>query len=136
MTATIGLAMIVRNEEANLARCLESVAGLVDEVVIVDTGSADRTEEIAHRYTDKVYRYPWDGDFSAARNHALAQASADWILSLDADEELDRSTGDLRTLVEQGDGPAAWFLPLHHLAGDPPGAYTRFFVLRLFRNDG
>lgn len=59
---TISLCMIVKNEEANLARCLDSVAGLVDEMIIVDTGSTDRTVEIASGYTKNVYSYPWKND--------------------------------------------------------------------------
>ncbi|AEG17015.1 glycosyl transferase family 2 [Desulfofundulus kuznetsovii DSM 6115] len=134
MTPTVALAMIVRNEEANLAACLDSVKGAVDEIVIVDTGSTDRTVEIARRYTGKVYRYPWHGDFSAARNYALARTKSDWILSLDADEELDTSPGDLRSLINNNSGYEAFFLPLHNRTTENPGDYNRFFVLRLFRN--
>ena len=65
---TISLCMIVKNEEAVLARCLESIADLMDEIIIVDTGSTDRTKEIAARYTSKIYDYKWTNDFSAARN--------------------------------------------------------------------
>ncbi|MEW6574091.1 MAG: glycosyltransferase [Bacillota bacterium] len=134
MTQTIGLAMIVRDEEQNLAACLESVRGAVDEIVIVDTGSADRTVEIAGRYTDKVYHYPWDDDFSAARNYAIAQTRSDWVLSLDADEELDTTSGDLRALVNNDSGYEAYFLPLYNRTAQFPGDYSRFLVLRLFRN--
>lgn len=126
--------MIVRNEEANLAGCLDSVQGAVDEVVIVDTGSTDRTVEIARRYTDKVYHYPWHDDFSAARNFAIAQSQSRWILSLDADEELDTSSGDLRSLVNNDSNHEAFFLPLHNRATATSGDYNCFLVLRLFRN--
>ena len=86
---TISLCMIVKNEEQVLARCLDSVADLMDEIVIVDTGSTDRTKEIAARYTDKIYDFVWIDDFSAARNFAFSKASMDYIYSADADEVLD-----------------------------------------------
>ena len=86
---TISLCMIVKNEEKLLARCLDSVAGLMDEIIIVDTGSTDRTKEIAARYTDKIYDFEWVQDFSAARNFAFSKAEMEYIYSADADEVLD-----------------------------------------------
>lgn len=87
--ATISLCMIVKNEEAVLKRCLDSVADLMDEIIIVDTGSTDKTEEIALEYTDKVYHFQWCDDFAAARNEALSHATMDYIYTCDADEVLD-----------------------------------------------
>lgn len=87
--ATISLCMIVKNEEAVLARCLDSVAGLMDEIIIVDTGSTDHTKEIAAQYTDKIYDFTWIGDFSAARNFSFSKATMDYIYAPDADEVLD-----------------------------------------------
>lgn len=82
----ISVVMIVKNEEAMLARCLESVKG-ADEIIICDTGSIDRTVEVAKAYTDKVFTdFKWCDDFAAARNHAKAKATGDFILSIDADE--------------------------------------------------
>lgn len=86
--ASISLCMIVKNEEACLARCLDSVKDLVQQAIIVDTGSTDRTMEIAESYGARVIRYTWENDFSKARNFAIAHASCDWILVLDADEVL------------------------------------------------
>lgn len=86
---TVSLCMIVKNEEAVLARCLDSLHDLVDEFIIVDTGSSDRTIEIARAYTGKVYHYSWDDDFSHARNYALSLATCDYIYCADADEVLD-----------------------------------------------
>lgn len=86
---TISVCMIVKNEEKNLAACLDCLQGIADEIVIVDTGSADATKEIAARYTDKVYDFVWVDDFSAARNFAFSKASMDYIYSADADERLD-----------------------------------------------
>jgi glycosyltransferase involved in cell wall biosynthesis len=83
---TISLCMIVKNEEKILERCLDSVADLVDEIVIADTGSTDATREIAKRYTEKVYDFPWTDDFSAARNFVFSRATQEYIYSADADE--------------------------------------------------
>lgn len=85
---TISLCMIVKNEERILARCLDSVKDLVDEIVIVDTGSADATKRIAQTYTDRVYDFTWIDDFSAARNFAFSKATCEYIYSADADEVL------------------------------------------------
>lgn len=85
---TISLCMIVKNEEKVLARCLDSIVELMDEIIIVDTGSTDRTKEIAARYTDKVYDFQWIDDFSAARNFSFSKATQDYIYSADADEVL------------------------------------------------
>ncbi len=86
---TVSVCMIVRNEEAVLVRCLDSLAGVADEIVIADTGSTDRTKKIAAAYTPKLYDFPWGGDFSAARNFAFSKASMEYIYSADADEVLD-----------------------------------------------
>jgi len=90
----ISLCMIVRDEEQSLARCLSSVEGIADEIIIVDTGSADRTKEIAASFGAKVYDFEWIDDFSAARNYAFSKATKAFILWLDADdviEEPDRA---------------------------------------------
>ncbi|MGN0401882.1 MAG: glycosyltransferase [Acetatifactor sp.] len=86
---TVSLCMIVKNEERILRRCLDSVADLADEIVIVDTGSEDATKEIAAGYGAAVYDFPWIDDFSAARNFAFSKATKDYIYSADADEVLD-----------------------------------------------
>lgn len=88
MKITISLCMIVKNEENTLARCLNSVKGLVEEINIVDTGSTDRTKEIAAGFTDRIYEFEWIDDFAAARNYAFEQATQDFILWLDADDVL------------------------------------------------
>ncbi len=85
--ATVSACMIVKNEEVLLPGCLESIRNWVDEIIIVDTGSTDRTIEIAETYGARVYYREWDGDFSAARNFSLSKATCDWIFVIDADEE-------------------------------------------------
>ena len=87
--ATISLCMIVKNEEAVLARCLDSIADLMDEIIIVDTGSTDHTKEIAAKYTSQIYDFKWTSDFSAARNFSFSKANMDYIYTADADEVLD-----------------------------------------------
>lgn len=89
MSKTISLCMIVKNEEKVLSKCLESVQGIVDEIIIVDTGSTDKTLDVAKKYTDKIYYFDWISDFSAARNESLKYANSDYILILDADEYLE-----------------------------------------------
>ena len=78
--------MIVKNEEKVLKRCLNCVKDIVDEIIIVDTGSTDKTKEIARKYTDKVLDFKWVNDFSKARNYSFSKATKDYILWLDADD--------------------------------------------------
>jgi len=85
----IALSMIVRNASATLGACLESVRGVVGEIVVADTGSTDNTVEIARTFGARVIEIPWNNDFSEARNRSLAEVHADWVLVLDADEVLD-----------------------------------------------
>src|ERR1700730_10500875 len=82
----LSVCMIVKDEEPNLARAIDSVREFAFEVIVVDTGSTDRSVDIARERGAKVAFFPWTGDFSDARNHAIGLASGDWILSLDADE--------------------------------------------------
>src|SRR5260221_13238694 len=91
---TIAIALIVKNEERVLARCLDSVAGAVDEIVIVDTGSTDAAKEIARRYTDRLFDFTWRQDFSAARQFAFDQVSSEWVAWIDADDVVRRGGGN------------------------------------------
>ncbi|RII33932.1 glycosyltransferase [Clostridium chromiireducens] len=84
----LSLCMIVKNEEKNLERCLESIKDIVDEMIIVDTGSTDNTIKIAEKYNAKIFFYKWDNSFANARNYSLSKASKDWILIMDADDVL------------------------------------------------
>ncbi|MCY6482742.1 glycosyltransferase [Clostridium aestuarii] len=100
MSNEISLCMIVKNEEKDLPRCLESVKDLVDEMIIVDTGSTDKTVEIAKEYGAKVYYFKWCDDFSVARNESLKYATKDWILIMDADDEFCSEDKDkFKTLI-------------------------------------
>lgn len=85
---TISLCMIVKNEERNLRRCLQSVKNYVTEIVIVDTGSTDQTRAIAQSFGAQLYDFIWTDNFADARNFSLEHSSGDWILWMDADEEL------------------------------------------------
>ncbi len=85
---TVSVCMIVKNEEEVLARCLDSLLGIADEIIVVDTGSEDRTKEIAAAYTDKIYDFVWVDDFSAARNYSFSKAGMEYIYVADADEVL------------------------------------------------
>ena len=86
---TLSLCMITKNEELLIENCLNSVNDLVDEIIIIDTGSTDNTKTIARKFTNKVFDIKWNDDFAEARNQSLKHATREWILILDADEELD-----------------------------------------------
>ena len=98
---TISLCMIVKNEEKILKRCLDSVADLVDEIIIADTGSTDATRAIAAQYTEHVYDYTWIDDFSAARNDVFSKATKEYIYSADADEVLSPENRDRFRLLKE-----------------------------------
>lgn len=95
----LSVGMIVKNEEKHLENCLSALKKLLDnvpsELIIVDTGSTDRTKEIALKYTDKVYDFEWNNDFSAARNYGLERAKGEWFMSIDADEYLDENCDEM-----------------------------------------
>ena len=101
----LSLAMIVRDEASDLPRCLDSARGMVDEMVVVDTGSADATRDVAAAAGALVHDVPWRDDFAAARNASLDLCRGRWVLVLDADEVLaPSSAGLLRAWVEAHDG--------------------------------
>ncbi|SDX95575.1 glycosyltransferase [Paenibacillus sp. CF384] len=132
----ITLCMIVKDEARDLPRCLQSVQGIVDQLIIVDTGSKDATVAIARKYGAIVVRSEWTGDFAAARNKGLARANGEWVLFLDADEELDEATGMQLRLLAQEPEITAYFLNIWNYMSDgrSEGA-TINPVLRMFRND-
>ena len=123
---------IVKNESENLARCLASVQSYVDEIIVVDTGSQDDTPEIASQYRAKVGYFEWCDDFAAARNYALSLVTGEWILVLDADEELVvRSTDFRETLKSQ---PEALVYSIVRTEVEPQAGMTPLHMTRLFRN--
>lgn len=126
----LSLSMIVRNEAERLERCLASVADFVDEMVVLDTGSSDATVAIAERCGALVHHLPWPGDFAPARNAALQHVQGDWVLVLDADEELLPAARDpLRELMARPELLVVNLLRLERGALQAP--YSR--VSRLFR---
>lgn len=99
---TISLCMIVKNEEKFLPRCLDTIADLVEELIIVDTGSTDKTMQLAEAYPNvKLYEFPWIGDFAAARNFAFSKATQEYIYSADADEVLDETNRERFRLLKE-----------------------------------
>lgn len=124
-TPTISLCMIVKNEEDVINRCLTSVKGIADEIIIVDTGSTDHTTEIVKKYTDKIYDFPWIDDFSAARNFAFNLATQDYILWLDADDVILETDRELFRVLKKNLDPAIDSVTMHyHLAKDENGQPT------------
>ncbi|MDR1692987.1 MAG: glycosyltransferase family 2 protein [Oscillospiraceae bacterium] len=133
---TISLCLIVKNEESVLARCLDSVRDLADEIVIVDTGSTDKTKEIARKYTGKVSDFEWVNDFSAARNEAFSRATMDYAMWLDADdivppESLKRMLALKESLNPDVDIVAMKYLTHFDAGGNPILTSTRERWIRL-----
>lgn len=137
----LSLCMIVKNEEKLLSRCLESVKPLVDEIIIVDTGSTDRTKAIAREYTEHVYDFVWINDFAAARNESLKYATGKWILILDADEYIEQNNHEeLRKLLSSRSEqkPEVFLLNIYNLLGDGDDEtqLLKSQGARLFANNG
>lgn len=128
--------MIVKNEELCIARCLDSVAELVEEIIIVDTGSTDRTVEIASDYTSKVYLYPWKDDFSDARNYSFSKASMDYCMWMDADDILEESQKDKFLQLKQSLPPDTDMVMMkYHTSFDENGRPSfSYFRERWIRN--
>ena len=132
----ISLCMIVKNEGEGLAQCLNSVRGVADEIIVVDTGSTDSTVQIAHSFGAQIVSYPWNGDFASARNAGLQQARGVWILILDGDEELDADSRDELLLCAEHREYEAFFLRIHNHKGISSTSQTITInpILRMFRN--
>ena len=138
----ITLSMIVKNEEDMLEDCLKSVEGIVDEIVIVDTGSVDKTKEIAFKYGAKVYDFAWVDDFAIARNEALKYSTGQWILYLDADERIYRDNLDVVKLkndliiADENLGGIILTIESDHRTSSGSTEHHRGGYPRLFRNLG
>lgn len=131
----ISLCMVVKDGAKDLRRCLESVRGIADELIVVDTGSADGTPEVAWAFGAKVVFFPWTGSFAEARNESLRHARGRWILVLDADESLGRGREKLREILA-GTNADGFLLPQVTYLGPEPGSADAVVTpaLRLFKN--
>ena len=127
----LSVCLIVKNEEKFLDQCLKSIHGLAQQIVVVDTGSTDRTVEIARAHGAEIHSFTWDDDFATARNAALERATGDWVLILDADEELPAEQHPHLLADMAKAGMMAYRLPLVNLEHEAEG---QNFVPRLFRN--
>jgi tetratricopeptide (TPR) repeat protein len=133
--ARVSLCLIVKNEEANLPACLASAAGLFDEVVVVDTGSTDRTKEIAQARGARIFDFPWVDSFSAARNECLNRATGDWIFWMDADDRIEPAERDkFRALFGRLTDQNAAYVIKCVCDGEPGAGPTVVDHVRLFRN--
>lgn len=133
---TISLCMIVKNEETCIDNCLKSICNLIDEIIIVDTGSTDNTKEICKKYTDKIYDYDWNYDFGKARTYSFSFATCDYILWLDADDIITpKNLNKLQELKSSIDGTIdiynCWYDYRHDLQGNC--IYT-FYRERIIKN--
>jgi glycosyltransferase involved in cell wall biosynthesis len=136
MAASISVALIVKNEERVLGRCLESLWGAVDEIVVVDTGSEDGTKRVAQRYTDKIYDFAWRQDFSAARQFAFDHATCDWVAWLDADDVVVHADR-IKPLLAGTPAEIGGYSWRYIYAWDPTGKPSlEFWRERCVRNDG
>ncbi|CAA7600323.1 Glycosyltransferase 2-like [Acididesulfobacillus acetoxydans] len=137
MEKRISLCMVVKDEAKYLGRCLRSVQGSVHEVIVVDTGSTDATREIAEAFGARVKSFAWNDDFSAARNASLEEATGDWILFLDADEELSPAGNQVLQRLTAGAEPEGYegcFVKIvNHLGSEGQSETCPDLVFRLFR---
>jgi len=134
---SISLCMIVKNEEKFIEQCLQSVRDVVDEIIIVDTGSTDRTKELCSKYKVELFSYKWQDHFADARNFGVSKAKGEWILWIDADEELDENVSTLKEYLSTTKADMV-FLPVINYYGDSfPVKKEQGFIYyqpRIFRN--
>lgn len=130
---TLSICLIVKDEEQVLSRCLDSVKGFADEIVIVDTGSTDGTPAIAQKYTDKVYSFEWCDDFSAARNFCFSKATCDFLMWLDADDIVTEENAEIiSALKDRDDFDVAMLKYAAAFDGDGKPSFV-YFRERIFR---
>jgi glycosyltransferase involved in cell wall biosynthesis len=131
----LSFCMIVKNEEAYLPHCLQSVKDVADELIVVDTGSSDSTKEIAQSYGAQVYDFQWCDDFAAARNFGLDRSNGQYILFLDADEELDfAAASQLRAFLQDTAADGIYLIVRSYSTPDALAPYYDSQQVRLFRN--
>ncbi|MCD6144071.1 TPR domain-containing glycosyltransferase [Thermococcus sp.] len=125
--------MIVKNEEKFLDDCLKGIKEIVDEIVIVDTGSTDDTIEIAQKYNARIFHFAWNYDFSQARNFSISQATCDWILVLDADERIEKKDlPKIRKIIRESKKIDGIYMTIWNQGGNPASISVHYLV-RLFR---
>lgn len=131
---TLSVCIISKNEEKNIERCLKSIKNIADEIIVVDTGSTDKTVNIAKELGAKVVNFKWTDNFSDARNKSIDNATKDWILFLDCDEELDISESiKIRELISKGEEKEGYYLRLINVS---KGIIKNdSIVMRLFKNN-
>lgn len=135
---SISLCMIIKDEEKLIRQCLQSVCHIVDEIIIVDTGSTDKSLEICNEFNTKIYHYEWNDHFADARNFSISKATSDWILCLDADEQLETIKLESLTDIILKTNVHQILLPILMYYGDnipiqPENFYT-YYQPRIFRN--
>lgn len=131
----ISACYIVKNEAKNLAKSIKSLKNQVNEIVVVDTGSTDNTIAVARKLGAKVYGFPWQDDFSKARNFALSKAKGDWLILLDADEYFTAKTaGNIRKIIRQAQQVDALLIQMVNYDVDKAEIQDYFYQLRIVRN--
>lgn len=136
MQVSLSICLIIKNEEKYLSRCLSGIKDIANEIIVVDTGSTDKSRLIASEYTDQIYSYKWKDDFSSARNFCLDKAQGDWILVLDGDEEVDRKCLDILEKIIQVQDIEAYLVTI----SNNPDCNQELMAIsdlqpRLFRNN-
>lgn len=137
MQKLLSVCIITKNEENNIERCLKSIKPFADEIILVDTGSTDKTIDIALKYTDKVFNFDWNDDFSAARNYGLEKATAEFVLSIDADEYLHNPNSLINILKNSKKDTGGWLVDVISIHTNHFGQTDTIHssLLRLFRNN-
>lgn len=127
---TVSLCMIVRDEEMTLERCLDTASRFANEIIIVDTGSADQTRQLARRYTEHVFDFAWNDDFSAARNYSFSLASMDYCMWLDADDVITESNLKKLLKLKETLNPATDVIMMNYASGTDDRERIRFSYYR------
>lgn len=135
MSNRLSVCLLTRNEERSIEQAIRSVEGIADEIIVADTGSTDRTVELAQGAGARVVSIPWDDDFSAGRNSAINEASGDWILWLNPDEKLNQSIASVvPSLIADHVDAFGYLARIQHQAmAERPDQYAETWDLRLFR---
>ena len=131
----ISVCLIVKNEEDVIERCLESVKGFSDELIVVDTGSSDKTKEIVRKFTDKLYDFEWIDNFSAARNYAFSKAKCDYLFWLDADDIVMPEDAEKINNLKKSEESADTYMMKYYAGTDEKGNPSfEFYRERLMKN--